>query len=87
MATNGGAKTFKGSIGCVITNKEHKVLISCYGRTAGQNPLSFRTEASSFLAAIWVVITNPVEPLNALAPLSIAISIFFVSFNSLYERN
>ena len=56
MATDGGAKAFKGSIGFVITNKKHKVLISCYGRTAGHDPLSFRTEASAFLAALWVVL-------------------------------
>ena len=56
MAIDRGAKAFKGSTGFVITNKEHKVLISCYGRTAGHDPLSFRTEASAFLAAIWVVL-------------------------------
>ena len=56
MATDGGAKAFKGSIGFVITNKQHKVLMSCYGRTAGHDPLSFRTEASAFLAALRVIL-------------------------------
>ena len=56
MATDGGAKAFKGSIGFVITDAQHKVLISCYGQTAGHDPLSFRTEASAFLAALRVVL-------------------------------
>ena len=56
METDRGAKAFKGSIGFVITNKEHKVLISCYGRTAGHGPLLFRTEASAFLVALRVVL-------------------------------
>ena len=56
MATDGGAKAFKGSLGFVITDVKHKVLISCYGCTAGHDPLSFRTESSAFLAALCVVI-------------------------------
>ena len=52
----GGAKAFKGSLGFIITNKQHKVLMSCYGRTAGHDPLSFQTEASAFLAALRVVL-------------------------------
>ena len=56
MATDGGAKAFKGSLGFVITDAKHKVLISCYGRTAGHDPLSFRTESSAFLAALRVVL-------------------------------
>ena len=56
MATDGGAKAFKGSIGFVITDVQHKVLMSCYGQTAGHDPLSFRTEASAFLAALRVVL-------------------------------
>ena len=56
MATDGGVKAFKGSIEFVITNAKHKVLISCYGRTAGHDPLSFRTEASALLAALRVVL-------------------------------
>ena len=56
MATDGGAKAFKRSLGFVIPNREHKVIISCYGRTAGHDPLSFRTEANTFLAAIRVVL-------------------------------
>ena len=51
-----GAKAFKGSIGFVITNATHKSLIPCYGRTAGHNPLLFRTEASTFLAALRIVL-------------------------------
>ena len=30
--------------------------MSCYGRTAGHDPLSFRTKASAFLAALQVVL-------------------------------
>ena len=56
MATDGGAKAFKGSLGFVITNKQHKVLMSCYGCTAGHDPLSFRTKACAFLAALRVVL-------------------------------
>ena len=41
MATDRGAKAFKGSLGFVITDTEHRVLILCYGRTAGHDPLSF----------------------------------------------
>ena len=55
MATDGGAKPFKGSIGFLITDSTHKVLLSCYGRTAGHDPLSFRTEASAFLAALRIL--------------------------------
>ena len=55
MATDGGAKPFKGSIGFVITDSTHKVLLSCYGRTAGHDPLSFRTKASVFLAALHIL--------------------------------
>ena len=56
MSTFGGAKAFKGSLGFVITDAEHKVLMSCYGCTTGHDPLSFRTKASAFLAALRVVI-------------------------------
>ena len=56
MGTDGEAKAFKESIGFVITNAKHKLLLSCYGRTAGHDPLSFRTEASAFLAAIRIVL-------------------------------
>ena len=56
MATDGGAKAFKGSIRFVITNAKHKVLISCYGCTTGHDPLSFRTEASASLEVLWVVL-------------------------------
>ena len=55
MATNGGAKAFKGSLGFVITDSKNKVLISCYGKAAGHDPLSFRTKTSAFLAALRVV--------------------------------
>ena len=55
-AIDGGAKAFKGSLGFVITDAEHKVPISCYRRTPGHDPLSFRTEASAFLAALRVVL-------------------------------
>ena len=56
MGTDGGAKAFKGSIGFVITDAKHKVLLSCYCRTAGHDPLSFQTEASAFLAALRIVL-------------------------------
>ena len=55
MATDGGAKTFKGSLGFVIIDSESKVLISCYGQSAEHDPLSFRSEASAFLAALRVI--------------------------------
>ena len=55
LGTDGGAKAFKGSIGFVITDAKQRSLISCYGRTAGHDPLSFRTEASAFLAALRIV--------------------------------
>ena len=55
IATNEGAKAFKGSLGFVITDAKHKVLISCYGRTTGHDPLSFQTESSAFLAALRVM--------------------------------
>ena len=55
MATDGGAKPFKGSIGFVITDSTQKVLLSCYGRTAGHDPLSFQTKASAFLAALRIL--------------------------------
>ena len=54
MATNGGAKAFKGSLGFVFTDSKSKVLISCYRRSAGHDPLSFRSVASAFLAALRV---------------------------------
>ena len=56
MATDGGAKSFKGSLGFVITDAKHRVLISYYERTVGHDPLSFRTKASAFLAALQVVL-------------------------------
>ena len=56
LGTDGGAKAFKGSIGFVITDAKHKSLISCYGRTAGHDPLSFQTEASAFLPALRIVL-------------------------------
>ena len=56
IATEGGAKVFKGSLGFVITDAKHRVLISCYGHTAGHDSLSFRTKASAFLAALRVVL-------------------------------
>ena len=55
MATDRGEKPFKGSIGFVITDSKHKVLLLCYGRAAGHDPLSFRIEASAFLAALRVL--------------------------------
>ena len=56
MATDGGAKAFKGSLGFLITDAKHKVLISCYGLTVGHDPLLFRTESSAFLAALHIVL-------------------------------
>ena len=56
MATDGGAKAFKGSLGFVIADAKHKVMMSCYGHTAGHDPLSFRTKACAFLAAIRAVL-------------------------------
>ena len=56
MGTDGGAKAFKGSIGFVITDTKHKVLLSCYGRTTGHDPLSFQTEASAFLVALQIIL-------------------------------
>ena len=47
MATDGGAKAFKGSHVFVITNPESKVLISWYGQTADYDLLSFPLEAST----------------------------------------
>ena len=55
MVTDGGAKAFKGSLGFLITDSKNKVVISCYGRAAGHDPLSFRTKASVFLAALRVL--------------------------------
>ena len=52
MATDGGAKTFKGSLGVFITNSKNIVLLSYYGQDVGHDPLSFRTEASAFLFMI-----------------------------------
>ena len=56
MTTDRGAQAFKGSLEFVITDSKHKVLISCYGRAAGHDKLSFRTKASASLAAIRVLI-------------------------------
>ena len=56
MATDGGAQAFKGSIRFFITIAKHKVLTLFYVRTASHNPLSFRTEASAFLAIPRVVL-------------------------------
>ena len=38
-----------------ITDANQKSLISCYGQTAGHDPLSFQTKASAFLAALQIV--------------------------------
>ena len=56
LATDGGAKAFKGSLGFDITDAKHRVLILYCGRAAGHDPLSFRTKASEFLAALRIVI-------------------------------
>ena len=56
MATDRGAKTFKGSLGFVITDVEHRVLIFCYGCTTGHDPFSFQIQASAFLAPLRVVL-------------------------------
>ena len=56
MATDRGAKAFKGSLGFVITDAEHRVLLSCYGKIAGHDLLSFQTKARAFLAALQVVL-------------------------------
>ena len=55
MATDGGAKTFKGSLGFLLTDSKNKVLISCYSRAAGHDPLLYWLEASVFLAALRVM--------------------------------
>ena len=52
MATDGGAKLSKGSLGIVISDLKNKVLISFYGRAASHEPLSFQTETSAFLAVL-----------------------------------
>ena len=49
METKGGAKSFKVSLGFVITDAKHRMLISCYRRTADHDPLSFQTKAGAFL--------------------------------------
>ena len=45
----------KGSLIFVITDSESKVLLSCYGQSAGHDPVSFQSEASAFLAALWII--------------------------------
>lgn len=41
MATNGGAKAFKESLGFVIIESESKVLLSCYEQPIRHDPLTF----------------------------------------------
>ena len=55
MATDGGAIKHKGSLGFILTNTDGTILLSCYGRPAGYNPMSFRSEACAFLAAIRII--------------------------------
>ena len=55
MAIDRGAKAFKGSLGFVLSNSKSNVLLSCYGQAVGHNPLSFRSEACAFLAALLII--------------------------------
>ena len=55
MPTDRGAIKHKGSIGFILTTKNGTKLLSCYGQPAGHDPLSFRSEACAFLAAIRII--------------------------------
>ena len=56
MTTNEGVKVFKGPLGFFIIDSKHRVLILCYDRATGHDPLTFWTEVSAFVAAHWVLI-------------------------------
>jgi hypothetical protein len=55
IATDGGATPMKGSLGFVIADEDGNILLTCFGQPAGNNPLSFRSEICSFLAAVRLV--------------------------------
>jgi hypothetical protein len=55
IATDGGAVPKKGSLGFVFADEDGKILLTCFGQPAGNDPLSFRSEICAFLAAIRLV--------------------------------
>jgi hypothetical protein len=55
IATDGGAIPKKGSLGFVFADEDGKILLTCFGQPAGNDPLSFRSEICAFLAAIRLV--------------------------------
>jgi hypothetical protein len=56
IATDGGAIPKKGSLGFVFADEDGKILLTYFGKPAGNDPLSFRSEICAFLAAIRLVI-------------------------------
>ena len=55
MAIDGGLIKHKGSLGFILTTKAGTKLLSYYGQPAGHDPLSLRSEACAFLAAIRII--------------------------------
>ena len=54
MVIDRGGCAFKDLLGFVLTDSKNKVLMSCYGRAPGHDPLSFQSEASTFLAVLCI---------------------------------
>jgi hypothetical protein len=55
IATDGGAIQSKGLIGYIFSDEEGNILLTCYGQSSGNDPLSFRSEICAFLAAARLV--------------------------------
>lgn len=55
MVTDGSVIKYKGLLGFLLTTADGKVLLSCYGQPARQNPYLFYSEACTFLSATRLV--------------------------------
>ena len=55
LATDGGAIQYKGSLGFVRSTSDGTILLLCFGKPAGLDPLSFQSKAFAFLAATWLI--------------------------------
>ena len=55
LVTDGGAIEYKGPLGFLMTTSDGTVLLTCFGQPAGLDPLSFRSEACTFLATTCLI--------------------------------
>ena len=90
LATDGGVIKYRGSLGFVMTTSDETVLLSRFGQPAGLDPLSFCSEACSFLIAtrlIFLIAQHYDELITNAIDISCKIHLYTDSLSMIKELN